>query len=106
MVFSSITFLFYFLPLFLAFYFLTPFKNTVLLVASLLFYAWGETTYIFILLVSIGLNFVFGLLIDNYKQSKKQSLFLAMGIGLNLVLIAYYKYFNMAMHLIPVSRIL
>ena len=95
MVFSSITFLFYFLPIFLIAYFLTPFKNTVLLVASLLFYAWGEVGYTLLLLVSIGFNYLFGILIDKNSDNKKaQKQFLGLGITINLLLIAYYKYFN------------
>ncbi|HPQ87123.1 MAG TPA: MBOAT family O-acyltransferase [Gammaproteobacteria bacterium] len=93
MVFSSITFLFYFLPLFLVLYFITPFKNTVLLIASLLFYAWGEAGYVLLLLVSIGLNYLFGILIDkNFNLTKKTVL--VSGIVINLVLLGYYKYFN------------
>lgn len=95
MVFSSITFLFYFLPIFLAAYFLLPFKNTVLLIASLLFYAWGETIYVLLLLFSIVLNYVFGLLVNSSRNNKKQQRFiLAVGVTANLSLISYFKYFN------------
>jgi len=95
MIFSSITFLFYFLPVFLILYFITPFKNTVLLIASILFYAWGELGYTLLLLVSIGINYVFGLLIEKHKnRNSQQKYYLAIGISLNLLLIAYYKYFN------------
>ena len=56
MLFSSIPFLYYFLPLALIFYFLAPakFKNTVLLAFSLIFYGWGEPKYLFLMIVSIG----------------------------------------------------
>lgn len=95
MIFSSITFLFYFLPAFLILYFLTPFKNTVLLIASLLFYAWGEVGYTLLLIVSIGFNYLFGILIDhNISNNKKQKVFLGLGIVINLLLIGYFKYFN------------
>ena len=60
MVFSSITFLFYFLPIFLAAYFLTPTiqaKNIVTLLFSLVFYAWGEPRFVIVLMLSIVFNF-------------------------------------------------
>ncbi len=91
MIFSSITFLFYFLPVFLILYFITPFKNTVLLIASLLFYAWGEVGYTLLLLVSIAINFVFGLWIDKTQNSKT---ILGLGIAANILLLGYFKYFN------------
>ena len=95
MIFSSVTFLFYFLPLFLILYFISPFKNTVLLVASLLFYAWGEAQYTLLLLVSIFFNYLFGLLIDRYRNEiKSKNIMLSFGISINLSLIVYYKYFN------------
>ncbi len=94
MIFSSITFLFYFLPLFLILYFSLPFKNTVLLVASLLFYAWGEVGYTLLLLVSIAVNFTFGLLIEKNVEKKHKKLMLSFGIVSNLLLLGYFKYFN------------
>src|SRR5258708_18559273 len=62
-VFSSVTFLFYFLPLFFALYYILPWRNVVLLFASLLFYAWGEPRYVPLLLTYILINWAFGLLI-------------------------------------------
>lgn len=58
MLFSSITFLFVFLPIVLAVYFLVPyrFKNLVMLIASLFFYAWGEPVYVILMILSICLN--------------------------------------------------
>ena len=63
MVFSSLVFLFTFLPLVLIFYFLVPraAKNPVLLAASLIFYAWGEPVYLFLMLLSIGFNYICGM---------------------------------------------
>ena len=65
MLFSSIPFAFYFLPAVLALYFAVPFrfKNAVLLVFSLVFYAWGEPGYLLLMAVSILLGWLFGLLI-------------------------------------------
>ena len=67
MVFSSSVFLFAFLPLFLAIYFAVPWrsaKNVVLLAFSLVFYAWGEPVYVWLMVGSICANWVFALLID------------------------------------------
>ena len=75
MVFSSITFLFYFLPIFLALYFVTPTikaKNIVTLVFSLLFYAWGEPQFILVLLFSIAFNFLAALAIDSREGSARK----------------------------------
>ena len=70
MVFSSITFLLYFLPAVIAVYFLAPakIKNTVLLIASLVFYAWGEPVYIILMIFSIVMNYSFGLLIEKARE--------------------------------------
>ena len=71
MVFSSITFLFYFLPITLAFYYILPNKcrNIVLLVASLVFYAYGEPTYVFIMILSIVFTYIYGLINSRNSQS-------------------------------------
>ncbi|MGJ9458133.1 MBOAT family O-acyltransferase [Oceanobacillus sp. CF4.6] len=91
MVFSSLIFLFVFLPILFIVYFIVPFalKNIILLIASLYFYAWGEPGYIFLMLFSIFMNYIFGLLI-HYKHNKKTYAILAI-IG-NLTLLGYYKY--------------
>lgn len=96
MVFSSLVFLFIFLPLTIAFYYASPAKmrNMILLACSLLFYAWGETVYIPVMLGSILLNYVSGRLIGSYNTSKKR--YLALGIVSNLALLGFFKYFNFA----------
>src|SRR5215470_3602678 len=89
MVFSSITFLFYFLPIFLAAYFLTPTiqaKNVVTLLFSLIFYAWGEPRFVIILLLSIAFNFCAGLMIDAREGSSRR-LALAVAVAGNLLLL-------------------
>src|SRR4029077_20180393 len=86
MVFSSITFLFYFLPIFLAAYLLTPTvtgKNIVTLLFSLVFYAWGEPRFVFILLLSIAFNFCAGLFIDA-REGASRRLALAVAVAGNL----------------------
>ncbi|MES2262028.1 MAG: MBOAT family protein [Pseudomonadota bacterium] len=90
MVFSSPVFLFYFLPCFLLLYYVLPWKNTTLLVGSLLFYAWGEPRFVPLLMFSAFLNYGFGYLIA--RAAARRKLLLALGIALNLGLLAYYKY--------------
>ena len=94
MVFSSITFLYYFLPLCLLCYFLVParFRNKILLVFSLFFYFYGESKYIIILIFSCILNYYAGQLILKYPKHKKQILIASLLI--NFGLLFYFKYFN------------
>ncbi|HUL22695.1 MAG TPA: MBOAT family protein [Thermodesulfobacteriota bacterium] len=96
MIFSSVIFLFLFLPFCLALYFLTPKKgkNLFLLFASLIFYAWGEGPYVLILLISIFVNYSCGLLIDHHRGSSVSRGYLAIAIVLNLSLLAFFKYAN------------
>lgn len=89
MLFSSATFLFYFFPAFLLLYYLLPWKNTVLLVASLIFYAWGEPRFVLLLLLSAMINYGFGYALS---LSKKPKPLLALGIAANLLLLFYFKY--------------
>jgi alginate O-acetyltransferase complex protein AlgI len=96
MVFSSIIFLFLFLPLALVLYFLTPkkYRNLFLLFASLIFYAWGEGLYLLILLISIFINYSCGLLIDNHRTSNRSRVYLIAALVLNLGILAFFKYAN------------
>ena len=102
MVFSTVTFLFYFLPIFIVLYFALPFRqmrNMILLVASLIFYAWGEPKNLPLLLISILLNYVCGLGVGKAQEKggTGKAIFIA-GIAFNLVLLAYFKYFNFALN--------
>ena len=95
MLFSSIPFLYYFLPLVLAVYFLVPrgAKNAVLFASSLLFYAWGEPKFCVFMLLSILQGFLFGRLIEKNAQRPTWSkLFLTASIVLSLGLLGYCKY--------------
>lgn len=94
MVFSSITFLFYFLPIVLIVYYIVPnkLKNMILLISSLLFYFYGEPKYVLLMLFSILTTYVFGILIDKYEKHKK--IFLILSICINLGLLIYFKYIN------------
>ena len=86
MLFSSIPFLYYFLPLVLAVYFLTParFRNAVLLLASLIFYAWGEPKYVLLMLASILSGYGFGLLQERYRGQKGAKLFCGLSVAVSL----------------------
>ena len=96
MVFSGVTFLFYFLPTLLFVYFFTPnkYKNLVLLLSSLFFYAWGEGTFVLLMMFSIVMNYIFGFLIAK-KLSKKT---LLTGVALNISLLVLFKYSGFLVH--------
>ncbi len=94
MLFSSISFLYYFLPCVLIIYFCTPkkFKNIILLLSSLLFYFYGEPVYILVMIGSIISGYIHGLLINKYKKYKK--IFLITSITISLGLLILFKYSN------------
>jgi alginate O-acetyltransferase complex protein AlgI len=94
LVFSSVTFLFYFLPIVLLLYYLFPKRNTILLVSSIFFYAWGEVYFVFILILSIFINYIFGLLIDRELVRARRQFLLAVAVAINLSLIGCFKYLN------------
>ena len=97
MIFSSLTFIFVFLPIFLLAYFIAPskIKNIVLLAFSLLFYSWGEPIYILLLLLSSVVDFSNGYFINKFKADKrKKKFFLILSIIINLSLLAIFKYSN------------
>ena len=94
MLFSSIPFLFYFLPAVLILYFLVPrsLKNTVLLIFSLVFYAWGEPKYVFLMISTICLFFFCGIAIGKAKEQKQKKFWLALSVVVSLALLAVFKY--------------
>ena len=94
MVFSSITFLFYFLPIVLLVYYAVPkkCKNIVLLISSLTFYFYGEPKYTVLMVFSIICTYFFGLLINKYKKYSK--LFLVLSIAISVGILVYFKYIN------------
>ena len=97
MVFSSLLFLFRFLPITFLIYYLAPakLKNTVLFLASLFFYTWGEPKFFPIMLVSIAVNYVAGLLMERYDQKekvRKLSFWVVFVITLGFLL--FFKYTN------------
>lgn len=96
MVFSSAAFLFAFLPLTLAGYYFLPrkFRNVFLMLASLLFYAWGEPKFVFIMILSILMNYVFGLLVVRREDAGYRKLILTIMVVANLSLFFVFKYLN------------
>lgn len=96
MVFSSISFLFYFLPITLLIYNIVPKKlrNTILLIASLFFYFYGEPKYIIVLLFSIIFNYYSAKIIVNISNKITKKLLLISNLVINFGILIYFKYFN------------
>lgn len=96
MVFSSLIFIIFFLPIFLIIYYLVPnkIKNIILLIFSLIFYAWGEPLYILLLLFIAFINYISGLLIDKAKIKRRKTLILILNIFINLAFLFYFKYID------------
>jgi len=94
MLFSSVTFVYYFLPVVIALYFIVPrrFKNVVLLVASLFFYFWGEPIYLFLMIGSIISGYVHGILIERFRGTKWSKVALISSIVVSLALLGVFKY--------------
>ena len=92
MLFSSIPFLYYFLPVVLVLYFALPkkLKNLILLLASLVFYFYGEQVFVLLLLFSTATGYIVGLLVDKFP--KKSKLTLISAIVLNLLILGFFKY--------------
>lgn len=99
MIFSSVFFIFIFLPITLAVYFLAPKagKNLVLLIASLIFYAWGEPVYIMLMIFSISFNYISGIEIDYYRAHGKNGVVrftFWLSVAVNLGVLMFFKYYG------------
>ena len=94
MVFSSLGFLFIFLPVTLVLYFLAPkrAKNAVLLALSLVFYAWGEPSYIILMIFTALFDYSAGILLGG-SEGKKRRVILAFAVAVNLLLLGFFKYY-------------
>ena len=94
MLFSSVTFLYYFLPAVLILYFLVPraLKNTVLLLASLIFYGWGEPKLLFLMIFTILMFYFCGLMIGKSESRMGRKLWLAVSVVISIGLLAVFKY--------------
>lgn len=99
MVFSSLVFLFEYLPVVLAVYYIVPVKwrNVWLLLVNLVFYGWGEPVYILLMLFSIGINYTAGLGVGKYREAslKKAKITLVINIIVNLALLVFFKYYDL-----------
>lgn len=96
MVFSTVAFLFYFLPIFLTVYYLSPgitAKNVFLLLASLVFYAWGEPWFVFVLLAVIAVNYAMAMVIDGAHGCARTAA-TALGVVANLLVLGTFKYLD------------
>ena len=97
MQFSSLTFLFAYLSLTLAVYFLTPlrWRNLVLLAVSLFFYGWGEPVYLSIMILSILIDYTHGLLVEKYRDNDRRARwFVGQSVVFNLLLLGFFKYWD------------
>lgn len=94
MLFSSITFLYYFLPIVFFVYLMVPksWKNAVLLISSLFFYAWGEPKYVILMVVSILCSYLFGLLIQRTRHRRCCPAILFLAVTVSLSFLVYFKY--------------
>ncbi len=115
MLFSSIPFLYFFLPCVLLLYFAVPkcLKNTVIMLVSLFFYTWGEPKYVVLMATTILLNYVAGLLVERFKGKALSKVFMIASVAICLASLGYFKYadffienFNAATGLsVPLLRI-
>lgn len=95
MVFSSLTFLYFFLPIVLALYFAAPkkAKNIVLFISGFIFYAWGEPFYVIIMIISTIIDYTAGRFMDKFDDREKlRTVFLLVSVIMNLSLLAVFKY--------------
>ena len=94
MLFSSISFLYFFIPAIILLYFLVPtkLKNAVLLLFSLFFYAWGGVKYAGLMVLAIAMGYVFGLLIERYREKKIAKLFVFLAVAFIISFMLYFKY--------------
>ena len=94
MLFSSISFLYFFIPAIILLYFIAPkkLKNAVLLLFSLFFYAWGGVKYAAMMVLAIALGYVFGLLIERFRGKKISKVFLFFAVASIISFMLYFKY--------------
>ncbi|MBR5578728.1 MAG: MBOAT family protein, partial [Lachnospiraceae bacterium] len=99
MLFSSIPFLYCFLPIFFLFYYLSPFslKNGVIVIFSLLFYGWQEGRYVFLMLGVILLGYVYGIFLEKVESPGRKKTILILAIVSYLAILGYFKYTNFFM---------
>ena len=98
MVFSSLIFLFIFLPVSLAIYYLLNgrLRNLWIVLISIVFYAWGAPRYLFVVLAAMLIDFIIARQIHDAK-GRKRKLYLTLGVAINVAALLYFKYFNFFM---------
>jgi alginate O-acetyltransferase complex protein AlgI len=97
MLFSSVTFLFYFLPALILVYWLAPkrLRNLVMILGSLTFYAWGEIRFIPVLVALSIIDYNNARMMDKYRDNqKKRRMFMLISVGCNLSVLMFFKYTN------------
>ena len=94
MLFSSIPFLFYYLPAVLLLYLITPkrLRNLTLFLTSLFFYGWGEPVYVFLMVGTILIGYILGILIEKLRGKRLGKLFLVLSVAIPLAALGYFKY--------------
>ena len=107
MVFSSLLFMFIYLPVVLAVYYLVPvrWRNPWLFAVNMVFYGWGEPVYILLMLFSICINFFSGILVERYREDKRRAKrVILINTIVNLSMLAFFKYYDLfaeTLNLIP-----
>ncbi|MBQ8576354.1 MAG: MBOAT family protein [Clostridia bacterium] len=98
MLFSSLEFLFAYLPITLLVYFISPvkFRNLWLLLVSLFFYGWGEPVYVFLMVFTIAFDYVCGYFVGKYRETdnRRAKIFLILSVVVNLGMLGYFKYYD------------
>ena len=99
MLFSSIIFLYFFLPLTIFLYFFAPQKgrNFVLLIMSIIFYAWGEPVYVLLMIAQITASFLLVWLMDNFRENRAGRIFYILSVLFPFAALFYFKYFSFFM---------
>ena len=94
MLFSSISFLYYFLPCVLILYLVTPrkFKNFILLISSLFFYGWGGVDFLGLMMIMLAAGYIWGLLVGKYREQKIGKWILGAALGMNVLTLVYFKF--------------
>jgi alginate O-acetyltransferase complex protein AlgI len=97
-VFSSVIFIFYFLPVFLLGYYVSGWRAAALLTGSAVFYTWGEGAYVFLLLALIGLNFAGSLWLDRTNDARRRVAILAAVVVVDFAVLGFFKYSEFLAH--------
>ncbi|MCR5267651.1 MAG: MBOAT family protein, partial [Lachnospiraceae bacterium] len=96
MIFSSLLFLFWFLPIFFILYYVCPakFRNIVLFAGSIVFYGWGEPKFLILLILSICVNYAAGRLIGHFQRPVHRRIFLILALVFDFGMLLFFKYIN------------